>query len=74
MVTCRELIEFLDDYVADALPAGVRRQFEWHLKLCPACRRYLKTYRRTIDLERRALGDIPAHIPLPVNWARIGVI
>ena len=60
MLTCRELIEFLDDYVADALPDAVRREFEVHLKLCAACRRYLKTYRRTIDLERRALGDVQA--------------
>jgi len=58
MVTCRELIEFLDDYIADALPAAVRREFEWHLKLCPACREYLRTYRRTIDLERRSLADV----------------
>jgi len=58
MVTCRELIEFLDDYVAETLPAGVRSQFELHMKLCGPCRRYLETYRRTIDLERRALANV----------------
>ncbi len=58
MVSCRELIEFLDDYVAGTLPDGVRSEFELHLKLCSACRRYLESYRMTIGLERKALSEI----------------
>ncbi len=66
MITCRELIEFLDDYVGDTLPADVRDAFEFHLKMCGPCRKYLRTYRKTIELEQQALGrtDAPAE-PMP---------
>ena len=57
-----ELIDFLDDYVADALPAEVRRRFEEHLARCALCVDYLATYRDTA-LDRShplaaALGDL----------------
>jgi predicted anti-sigma-YlaC factor YlaD len=61
MVTCRELIEFLDDYVADALPLARRAAFLEHLAICPPCRDYLKTYRDTIKLGRSVLAD-------PAEW------
>jgi len=54
MLTCEELESFLDDYLDGLLPAGARRRFEWHLRLCPDCRRYLEAYRRTVVLYRRA--------------------
>jgi anti-sigma factor RsiW len=53
-ITCRQLIEFLDDYVADEQPAEVRAIFEAHLAICSHCVDYLKTYRETIALSRRA--------------------
>jgi anti-sigma factor RsiW len=61
---CREVIEFLDRYVADELPAAQRREFEWHLRLCRSCRAYLRTYRATILLEKKTnagleRGDAP---------------
>jgi len=51
---CREVIEFLDRYVNEELPAGQRREFDWHLRLCRSCRAYLRTYRETIVLEKRS--------------------
>jgi anti-sigma factor RsiW len=66
-LTCRRLIEFLDDYIEDSLPPAVRRDFDRHLAICPSCVAYLDGYRRTMALGRRALAptDEPAdaHVP-----------
>ena len=70
MITCRELIEFLDDYVAGALPSDRRRAFEEHLALCPDCVNYLESYRLTIDLGRKALLDDEALATVPEGLVR----
>jgi hypothetical protein len=57
MLTCRELIDFLDDYVAEALPGAARADFNEHLAICPPCKDYLRTYRDCIDLSKAALTD-----------------
>ena len=49
-MTCREVSEFLMDYVDAALPDGQRVVFEEHLAVCPPCRNYLASYRKTVDL------------------------
>jgi anti-sigma factor RsiW len=51
------MIEFLDRYIAEELPATQRREFAWHLRLCGSCRAYLRTYRDTILLERKVLAS-----------------
>ena len=53
-LTCRELIDFLDDYIEGSQQAGVRTRFEVHLERCPYCVDYLKTYRDTISHARGA--------------------
>jgi len=66
MITCGELVEFLDDYLDGQLSATQRAAFEAHLTLCPGCRDYLKTYRETSVLARAALRDqldVPEQIP-----------
>ncbi len=64
--TCRELIDFLDDYAEDRLDPAARADFERHLALCSACRDYLKTYRDTIALARlSAVDDTPPAPPPP---------
>ncbi len=55
-LTCRELVAFLDAYLAGELIPERHRLFERHLDLCPDCRAYLDAYRKTIELGRRALG------------------
>ena len=47
-MTCRELSEFLDDYLEGGLALDVRATFEHHLRLCPNCACYLASYRQTI--------------------------
>lgn len=66
-VTCRELIEFLDEYVAGELAADRSGEFERHLRVCPSCRAYLNSYRETIALARAAtthppIEDIPPEV------------
>ena len=55
MITCRELIGFLMDYLDGALPDGQRREFEAHLSICPACVRYMDTYEQAVRLGKDAL-------------------
>jgi anti-sigma factor RsiW len=53
-MTCREIADFLADYVSGDLPPDVLEPFEHHLRLCPNCRAYLETYRATIEVGRLA--------------------
>ena len=55
--TCREVITFLDDYYAGELDSMRTNAFERHLALCPSCRNYLHSYRRTIEMEREAFAE-----------------
>ncbi len=53
MMTCRELTELLIDFVSGELQPEHRERVEQHLKRCPPCVAYLKTYELTIQLTRR---------------------
>jgi anti-sigma factor RsiW len=52
MITCKELEEFIADYVDDTLPKRQLAVFRIHLLFCRECRDYLAGYLRTIDLGR----------------------
>ena len=56
-ITCRELIEFLDDYVDGCLTRAEHARFEDHLARCEACVRYLRGYRATLRLALAACAD-----------------
>jgi anti-sigma factor RsiW len=64
---CRELAEFLMDYVSGDLPAERRQHFEFHLSKCPNCHEYLVQYEITIKSCKVACGEmsdeLPANIP-----------
>ena len=65
-MTCRELIEFLADYLAGDLPAEVRRVFEAHLGECPECVTYLRGYADTVQLARASAetdAAVAAEVP-----------
>ena len=66
-MTCRELTDFLADYLSDELAAPQRDAFERHLAACSACRRYLASYRATIEMGKAALrpsdDDVPPEVP-----------
>jgi len=66
-LTCRQMADFLMDYVNDELESSVRSRFEVHLHRCPNCVRYLETYTATTRLCRSAFlvdeTEVPREIP-----------
>ena len=58
MMTCREIVELLIDFLDNELPDERRRRLEAHLSLCEPCLNYLETYKVTIRLTR-CLPDVP---------------
>jgi anti-sigma factor RsiW len=66
-MTCRELVEFLMDYVDGLLSESERLRFEEHLGECPNCVAYLATYREAVRLGKEACtaddGAIPTEVP-----------
>ena len=63
MIICRELTEFLDDYLGGELEAARRSVFEEHLAVCVDCRNYLESYRATMRLAKWAGRDVPEDVP-----------
>ena len=61
MLTCRELIEFLADYVEGELRADERARFDAHLAVCPHCVDYLHGYRESIRLGQGGLRGRGRH-------------
>ena len=62
-MTCRELVDFLADYVADELGAAERARFDGHLADCPECVAYLNGYRATIRLGKGAFAEPEDPVP-----------
>jgi anti-sigma factor RsiW len=65
-ITCRQLIDFIADYVDGTLDASAGEEFERHLAVCPSCREYLASYRATIELERlfvMGTDDVAEDVP-----------
>jgi anti-sigma factor RsiW len=57
MLTCREIIEFLDRYSSGELSFGERARFDEHLAVCPSCVAYLAQYERTVAAGRDAFRE-----------------
>ena len=55
-LTCKELVELVNDYLGDALSAADRERFEQHLTGCDGCTTYLQQMKTTIELTGR-LGE-----------------
>ncbi|MFM9996866.1 MAG: anti-sigma factor family protein [Phycisphaerales bacterium] len=71
-ISCRELSEFLMDYVDGALPPDRQREFDRHLAVCPSCVVYLDSYKATIRLGKDAFAatDEPATRVAPEGLVR----
>ncbi len=66
MMTCRELIDFIQAYLDGELPALKSAAFKFHLTLCRDCRNYLDSYRKTIEMSKLAMTPeepVPADVP-----------
>jgi anti-sigma factor RsiW len=75
---CRELAEFLMDYVSGDLPQESHTHFEFHLSKCRNCRAYLLQYEITIRAGKIAcdemsdeLAEIPDELVRAVLAARV---
>lgn len=64
MTTCREITEFLADYIGGELTASVRADFESHIQGCPDCVTFIAQYRRTIEVSHAAYDDVQT-APMP---------
>jgi len=53
ILTCREVIDLLDDDLEGVLPLSQELKLKLHLFLCRSCRRFRRTYRRTVGVVRR---------------------
>jgi anti-sigma factor RsiW len=56
-MTCREVIEFLAEYLAGELPPEQHKVFTEHLDACPECVAYLESYEETVRLGKAALSE-----------------
>ena len=64
-LTCREMTDFLADYLDGTLAPAERVPFEAHLAECPECVAYLRSYAETIRLARetRDADALAARVP-----------
>ena len=51
-MNCRDIIEFLAEYLDGELSVTTHVEFERHLAICQSCVAYLATYRETIRVSR----------------------
>ncbi|NQW04646.1 MAG: zf-HC2 domain-containing protein [Acidobacteria bacterium] len=56
-MNCREISEFLMDYVGNTLDQDVQQTFQAHLTQCTNCYEYLSQYRETIKAGQLACHD-----------------
>ena len=61
-MSCKEVTEFLADYLDSQLSLRQRLVFRLHLLMCRNCRRYLDSYAATIRLTRRSAPSHPRTI------------
>lgn len=62
-MNCREVVEFLMDYLDGELPENVKMCFDTHLEVCPPCVEYLNTYRTTIMVAKQSCSEHPTKCP-----------
>lgn len=63
MITCRELEEFITDYLGGTLDGRQRFVFRLHLVLCRECRDYLAMYEQAVALGKSAFQDAGDTVP-----------
>lgn len=62
-MTCREMAEYLSDYIDGELDASLRRAIDEHGGECPPCRAFVRTLRRTVEAVRaQPRSPLPARL------------
>jgi len=67
LLTCKEFLQELSDYLDAAVDAELRRKLEVHISECPNCFVILDTTKKTIEVYK---GVQPQPIP-PEVYARL---
>ncbi|HEX4143064.1 MAG TPA: zf-HC2 domain-containing protein [Pirellulales bacterium] len=67
-MTCKEVNEFLVDYLDGSLPWRQRLSLNVHLMICRHCRQYLASYAATVRLTK-SLGQVIEQ-PVPDELVR----
>ena len=73
MITCRQVISFLLEYLDGTLSPEERQRFDEHLAVCASCTAYLATYEITIRMEKLAFAeeaDVPEDLVAAVVASR----
>ena len=60
-ITCKQEVILVADYVCGQISSVDCVAFEAHLRACPDCLAFLRTYKKTIELTRSLLRVLPAH-------------
>jgi hypothetical protein len=61
--TCEQIAEIVYGYVAGKLSPGIKRDFDRHLRICPDCIAFLKTYKKTVAATKTVrVDDLPARV------------
>ena len=66
-LTCRDVVDFLLDYLACELDPAARAEFDAHLAICDECVAFIHSYEQTIRLGKAAFDqlDEPAEQRVP---------
>ena len=64
MLTCKDFLSELSDYLDENIDAGLRAKLEHHMSECPNCWVIADTTRRTIQIYK---GTEPVSIPEDVQ-------
>lgn len=60
---CKECVELLGEYIEGTLPPDRSKALEDHLSMCPPCITFVRTYRATRGLCRKALArEMPSEL------------
>jgi anti-sigma factor RsiW len=65
-MNCRELNEFLIDYLDNELPTETRREFEHHIDICAPCLAFLESYRKAAEIGKLVFDHPEDPVPLEV--------
>ena len=61
--TCKEITVLIFGYLNNTLSPAVKRDFKRHLRICPDCVNFLKTYRKTMAASQSLRSaEIPANV------------
>ena len=69
-LTCREMVDFIADYLDGSLAPHRRDIFDAHLRQCPDCVAYLGSYAATVQLAKGCEPDAPVPPDVPEDLVR----